>query len=396
MKNRGIFLVRFVVLIGLVISLIILFASHSLARIDADIPMVLYPKGGSPYDGFGFALSVKLGTMIVGAHVCDPFGVNSGAAYIFRRKSGQWIQQAMLVPEDGEDHAWFGWSVDVDGRRAVVGAYGRFEPVSTGAVYVFRRKGASWKQEAKIMATDTEIGDHIGCAVAISGTTIVAGAFGKGDSGKNSGAAYVFRRINGIWIQEAKLTPFDAAPRKQFGRSVAIDRNKIVVGCGGSGYVFEREGGQWIYKIKLANTGHVVAMSGNTIVTGKPMGDGYARHSGVVAVYKRIGGDWVLQATLSANDAADHDRFGDSVSIDRDTIAIGAWGDSPAGDFSGSAYVFRFQNNKWIQKKKLTSPFGEPHDYFGASVGVSGRTIFVGATSAFGYTGNSGAVFVFK
>lgn len=396
MKTTRIFYFRFLVLMGLVISLVTLVTSQSLLRIDTAVPKVLIPTDGSPNDFFGSALAVKSGTMIVGALGSDPLGVNSGAAYIFRRKGGEWNQQAMLVPEDGEDHAWFGCSVDVDGRRAVVGAYGRFEPVSTGAVYVFRRKGASWKEEAKIMATDTDIGDHIGCAVAISGKTIVAGAFGKGDAGKNSGAAYVFRRINGIWIQEAKLTAVDAAPRKQFGRSVAIDRNKIVIGGDSSAYVFEREGGQWIQKIKLERTGQIVAIDGKTIVTGKPLGYGNVRYSGVVSVYTRRGGSWIRKAVLSASDAADHDRFGDSVSIDGDTIAIGAWGDTPSGDFSGSAYVFRFQNNEWIQKKKLTSPLGEPHDYFGASVGVSGRTIVVGATSAKGAMVNSGAVFVFK
>lgn len=190
MKTKRIFYIGLIAIMALVISLVTLATSQSLMRIDAAEPKVLFPIDGSPYDFFGFALAVKSGTMIVGAHGSDPLGVNSGTAYIFRRKGGQWIQQAMLVPEDGEDHAWFGYSVDVDGRRAVVGAYGRFKPVSTGAVYVFRRKGASWKEEAKIMATDTDIGDHIGCAVAISGKTIVAGAFGRGDAGKNSGAAH--------------------------------------------------------------------------------------------------------------------------------------------------------------------------------------------------------------
>jgi hypothetical protein len=189
----------------------------------------------------------------------------------------------------------------------------------------------------------------------------------------------------------------DALPRKQFGKSVAVSGNTCVIGSGGSAYVFKHAGGgQWTHQAKLENSGHIVAISGKTIVTGKPGGHGNAKFSGVVTVYMLTGGEWIQQTVLSASDAMGHERFGDAIAIDRKTIAVGAWGDTPSGDFSGSAYVFRYQNNKWIQKKKLTSPSGKKHDYFGASIDVYGTTIVDGATSAKGASKGSGAVFLFK
>ena len=139
MKTKRIFYIGFIVTMALVISLVTLATSQSLMGIDTAEPKVIFPTEGSPNDFFGSALAVKSGTMIVGALGSDSFGVNSGAAYIFRRKGGEWIQQAMLFPEDGEDHAWFGCSIDVTGRTIVVGATSS-EGASgkSGAVFVFK------------------------------------------------------------------------------------------------------------------------------------------------------------------------------------------------------------------------------------------------------------------
>lgn len=387
MKRRNIYHMGLIVLVLLHVSLATLAASQLLAKTVAPIPQVIFPSEGE----CGWAIAVSGSTIIAGDDSASPFGLSSGAAHIFRRKSGQWIQQATLVPSDGEELAWFGRSVDVDGRIAVVGAPGPTSKVYlTGAVYVFRRKGGSWKEEAKLTAPIPEIRDRFGCSVAISGTTIVVGAKGKGHAGEKSGAVYVFKRINKIWIQEATLTPMDAAPGKQFGKSVDISRNKIVIGTGLSAYVFERKGGQWIEHSKLEGTGALVAISGKTIVVGKDRAE-------AAFVYKRKGGNWIQQATLKADESSSRDqRFGDEVAIDGDTIVIGDWGYTPAGKYSGSAYVFRYQGNEWIQKIKLTSPYAEPWDFFGASVGVYDKTIVVGATSADGARRNSGAIFVFK
>lgn len=386
MRRRNIYHIGLIILMLLLVSVATLEAPQLLAKTVASIPQILFPSEGS----CGWAFAVNRSTIIAGDYSASPFGLSSGVAHVFRRKSGQWIQEATLVPSDGEELAFFGRSVDVDRQIAVVGAPGPTIKVVAGAVYVFRRKGTSWKEEAKLTAPVPEIRDRFGCSVAISGTTIVVGAKGKGDAGKKSGAAYVFRRINKTWIQEAKLTPMDAAPGKQFGKSVDISRNIIVIGTGLSAYVFERKGGQWIEHSKLEGTGALVAISGKTIVVGKD-------RANAACVYRRRGGNWIQQATLRANDSSSRDqRFGDAVAIDGDTIVVGDPGYTPAGKYSGSAYVFRYQGNEWIQKEKLISPYTEPWDFFGTSVGVYDKTIAVGATSADGARRNSGAIFVFK
>ena len=164
------------------------------------------------------------------------------------------------------------------------------------------------KQYQKLVAIDSATGDYFGSSVSIDGDTMVIGAYADDDNGYTSGSAYVFTRTNGIWTQRAKLTASDAVANDYFGLSVSINGDTMVIGAmrdddkatdSGSAYVFTRD-------------------TPNNLASG-----------------------WTQVAKLTADDGAVSDWFGRSVSIDGDTVVIGAYSHDDNGSDSGSAYVFR-------------------------------------------------------
>ena len=103
--------------------------------------------------------------------------------------------------------------------------------------------------------------DHFGSAVAIDGDTMVVGADRDDDKSANSGSAYVFVRSGSTWTQQQKLTASDGYLDDNFGNSVAISGDTIVVGAErqgynelGAAYVFVRSGTTWTQQQKLAPT----------------------------------------------------------------------------------------------------------------------------------------------
>jgi FG-GAP repeat len=260
----------------------------------------------------------------------------------------------------------------------------------------------TFTQQQKLVGAGTVTNDLFGYSVAISGETIVVGAWlGDGAGGLDQGTAYVFVRSGGVWIQQQKLEAADAAASDRFGSSVAIGGETIVIGAAsddgagglaqGSAYVFVRTGGVWMQQQKLeaadaaANDrfGYSVAISGETVVVGTPGDDGAGvGNRGSAYVFVHSDGVWIQQQELLASDAAEADQFGKSVAISGETIVIGAW---LYGDIDkGSAYVFVRSGGVWIQQQRLEVADAEVFDGFGNSVAISGETIVVGEAEGVG------------
>jgi len=347
-------------------------------------------------------------------------------------------QQAYLKASNPGGGDYFGASVAIDGDTLVVGAYGESSDGTgpgndaaddAGAAYVFVRSGETWTQQAYLKASNPESDDRFGCSVAIDGDTIVVGAYAE-DSGdkndeenngaSNAGAAYVFVRSETSWTQQAYLKSCNIDPEDNFGWSVAVDGDFIVVGatgedCDGSSktnndasmsgaaYVYVRSGDFWVYKSFLkASTiealdffGFSVAIDGDTIVVGAygEDSDGTneanndAENSGAAYVFVFDGVFWKHKAYLKASNAEIKDYFGDSVAIDGDTIVVGASGENSDGtspdnndeDSAGAAYVFVNSGTAWTQQAYLKADNAGEYDNFGYSVCIDGDTIVAGA-----------------
>jgi hypothetical protein len=474
-------------------------------------------------DYFGYSVSISGDTIVVGAPREDSnqttitnglsTGGNNpnslsdqGAAYVFRRTGTLWANEAYLKAPNADIGDQFGYFVSISGDTIVVGANqedsnqttitnglatGGNNPDSNanhGAAYVFRRTGSIWTNEAYLKAPNADAGDFFGYSVSISGDTIVVGANQEdsnqttitngtqtinGTGATNSGAAYVFRRTGTTWENEAYLKAPNSEGFDQFGSSVSISGDTIVVGsrlensnqttitngtltisgtgASGSGavYVFKRNGTTWANEayLKAPNAessdifGHSLSISGDTIVVGAYFEDSNqttitngtltingtgANDSGAAYVFRRVGSTWINEAYLKAPNADAGDFFGESVSISGNTIVVGATRDDSnqttitngtltingigASD-SGAAYVFSRTGSTWLNESYLKAPNAGASDQFGISVSISEDTIAVGAnqedsnqititngtlTNSNNLVGDSGAVYVFR
>jgi FG-GAP repeat len=371
----------------------------------------LTASDGAASDRFGASVAIDGDTVVAGARLDDDAGTFSGSAYVFVRSGSSWTEEAKLAASDAAAGDQFGASVAISGDTAVVGA--RLDDgagTDSGSAYVFVRSGTTWSQQKKLIASDAAAEDLFGWSVAVSGNTVVVGAFSDDDRGFGSGSAYVFVRSGSSWSQQQKLTASDGAVNDTFGVSVAVDGDTAVVGAhldddaggnAGASYVFQRSGSSWTEEAKLIASdaaiitgefGFSVAVSGDTAVVGAPSDDDAGPRSGSAYVFMRSGSSWTEEAKLTASDAEMDDRFGDSVAIDGDTVVVGAPGDSNA---SGSAYVFVRSGSSWTQQQKLTASDAAQGNSFGASVAIDGDTVVVGASLDDDAATDSGSAYVF-
>ncbi len=383
---------------------------------------------GAADDDFGRSVALSIDTVVVGAD-SDTIGANAGqgSAYVFTRGGAVWTQQQKLTANDGAAGDHFGVSVAISGDTVVVGANlaDIFPNVDQGAAYVFTRSGAVWTPQQKLTANDGAANDFFGVSVTLSGDTVVVGAYFD-DSGANTdqGSAYVFTRgftsSGAVWTLQQKLTAADGAARDQFGCSVAISGDTVVVGAylddigytnQGSAYVFTRgltpSGAVWTQQQRLtANDGAAddqfgvsVALSGDTLVVGAWFDDiGAFANQGSAYVFSRADSMvWRQQRKLTADDGAAFDQFGFSVALSGDTVVVGAVGDDTgANSNQGSAYAFVIRANDLVQQQPLTAADGAALDAFGNAVAVSGDTAVVGAPfDSIGANGAQGSAYIF-
>ncbi|MCH8305825.1 MAG: choice-of-anchor D domain-containing protein, partial [Candidatus Marinimicrobia bacterium] len=192
----------------------------------------LLASDGAAFDEFGKSVAISGDYAVVGAPFDSDNGTNSGSAYLFNRTDTTWAQEAKLLPSDGAALDFFGWSVSISGDYAVVGSRDDDDNgTNSGSAYLFKRTDTTWAQEAKLLASDGAAFDLFGFSVAISGDYAAVGAFADDDNGSNSGSAYLFKRTDTTWVQEAKLLASDGAADDFFGFSVSISGDYAAVGA---------------------------------------------------------------------------------------------------------------------------------------------------------------------
>jgi hypothetical protein len=382
-------------------------------------------------------------------------------------------QQAFIKASNTNPNDWFGYSVAIDGSTLVVGApregssatgingnQDNNSEAKSGAAYVFERINGNWFQQAYLKASNTGADDNFGWSVDIYQDTIVVGAKGEDSSGvgvngsqannnlESSGAAYVFKKVNDLWSQQAYIKASNTGAGDEFGHSVAIDKNTIVIGSineqsaatgtngnqadnslnnSGAAYVFENNHNTWsqVAYVKASNTGandlfgYAVAISNEIIVIGAKgeaslssgiNGDQFDNSdasAGAAYVFTISEGNWSQEAYIKANMPSGADQFASSVAIDGFNMVIGAHAEDTNGGNAGAGYVFNRSNGIWSQVALLYGSNTSVSDSFGWSVAISGSIIMVSANEedsiATGVNGDqddnsrnsAGAVYVF-
>jgi hypothetical protein len=348
--------------------------------------------------GVSVKVAVSGDTLVAGAFGDDDFGADSGSAYFFRSDDeGVWTETAHVTASDGAAGDLFGGAVAIAGGTAVVGACGDDDNgIDSGSAYVFRSIEGTWMQVAKLTPADGAAEDRFGCAVAVSGDTIVIGARGDDDHGTDSGSAYVFRENSaGDWEEIFKLTDADGADGDWFGRAVGISGETIIIGaprdgyppcgeCGpyGSAHIFHEEGeASWSLSRRVSAVwatafGSRVAIDGDTAVV-------------CAAVVRRDGaGQWSAAEPLALTVSGG--LTGVAVCGDRIAVRLGGWGGgsdpgkgnpgTPFGNPGGCPWQVRTQvyeddgNGDWTLVTSVT-----PSGRSGPSVALSEAFVLVGA-----------------
>ncbi len=357
---------------------------------------------------FGRSVSISGETIVAGALGDSVSGTNSGAAYVFARAGTTWSQEQKLTAADASALDYFGSVVSVDVDTILIGAYGDDDRGSeSGSAYVYTRTVRSWDLQQKLTASDAGADDSFGDSVAISGDTVVIGASADENS---TGSAYVFTRSSGVWSQQDKLTASDRSEGDRFAGRVAVSGDTVAVGANwdgyyggtapGAAYAFVRSEGAWSQHQKLSGAniaegdqfGSSVVISADTVVVGGSNDDEGGDVCGAIWVLKQTESGWVDLQKLIPSDPGEWKGLGDSVSISGDTILAGAPLDSDNGDFSGSAYVFTSTGGVWSQQQKILAPDGAADDWFGIASCIYGDTAIIGSFADESYTG---AAYVF-
>ncbi|UCD74924.1 MAG: hypothetical protein JSV91_14195 [Phycisphaerales bacterium] len=318
----------------------------------------LTASDGAEGDEFGYAVAIDGVVAVVGAPDDDDQGDDSGSVYVFRHDGVDWIEEAKLTASDGAVGDDFGAALALRDNTLIIGAHlDDDNGEDSGSVYVYRYDGANWMEEAKLTASDGESDDDFGGNIAIGGgpgsEITVIGAYRDDDNGSDAGAAYVFRFDGTNWVEQAKLVASDGQPSDLFGAAVAVDDDVALIGASwddeteancGSAYIFRYDGANWNEDVKLLASdgavmdffGWAVAIDGDAALIGASYDDDHGTKSGSAYLFRYDGTEW-FEVKITAADGAAQDMFGQSVAIKEDTIVIGASGDN-AG--SGAMYIY--------------------------------------------------------
>ncbi len=350
-------------------------------------------------DSFGCAVAVSESAaadyVIVGNEMYTGW---TGSAYVYRRDrsagSDPWKYQktlSILAPVPLASSS-YGYSVDVNGSQAVVGA--DFDTGNQGAIFIYEYEAGDWAQKGKFPGASAV--DRLGYSVAITADTVVAGAPFNTLAGTGAGRVDIFTKSGGTWSSGGSVFANDAKASSSFGKAVDIDGNLMIVGSpdfdvttsGNQGkvYIFQKSASWSVQAIaqpslSISNGyGQTVSIRGSDAFAGTPTTPAF------VEVYSNPSGSWTNAAVTAKGSG-----FGTSVAVGSEYAVVGAPQES--GN-SGLAYIYRKTGSVW-------SPYGPPlplssvpaNSFFGCAVAISDNYCVIGAKGN-GAPG-SGAVYIY-
>lgn len=344
--------------------------------------------------------------------------------------------------KQSDEHDYFGQSIALGDGLLFVGApkddtdyasptIPNNDSNSSGIVYLYRKDyNGDWYVSGTLIGDDTDIYDNFGTAMALDGQRLVVSA----DYANSRGAVYVFgENASGEWVQQAKLTPDIQSSDDNFGISVALDGDTMVVGASGedsgdatdpedgsvtasgAAYIFEFDGSSWQQTAYLksdeiqasARFGEVVAISGTRVWVGAPETDnGSDTNVGRVIEFRKTGSNWGLHAGYWGEGS--DDKYGKALASNSAFVAVGAqYADMPLAN-AGKVYLVDIADDNWASPTVITAATPAYNMGFGSSLAFSNHHLVVGAFSEDGSgnnidppddgtkISNSGAAFVFE
>ena len=376
---------------------------------------VVYPDIADG-DFMGRAVAISGDLAIVGAPFDDAGAVtNQGSVSFYMFNGTNWVFTQKISEAAGGANDNFGISVAINGNYAFVGIPGDMVGANAnqGSVNVYFYNGSTWILVAKLTDPAGQPNDAFGASVAVSGTVAIVGAPTDDGTFTNEGSVSFYQLLLGSWILKQKMVDSTPEADNYFGTSVSISGNYAVVGVPyddiaaqadrGSDSVFFNNGSNWVFTQKMTNTysvidaefGASVSISGNYLVVGAPKdGSGAYQNQGSASFYRYNGTTWVVMNRFIEFDTFD-DEFGSSVSISGDYAIVGAWRENqfhPISGDEGSATIYLRVGLGWQRQQKFVKPgVNDQNASLGFGVGIDGtsKRFVVGEPGYANYSGNA-------
>ncbi len=335
-----------------------------------------------------------------------------------------------LLASDGMAQDRFGYQIAASGDTLVAGAWGVDDMGSdSGAIYLYERNLGgpnNWGEVKKITPFDGEAIDNFGWTVTLQGDTLIVGSQKDDDNFADSGSVYIYERNIGgpeNWGLLKKIYASDGEAGDWYGATVTLVGDTLVVAAlkdddmgvdSGSIYIHERNQGgvnNWGQVTKIVASdgvtldrfGKFISLESDTLVVGAPNRDGDAGGAYIFGRNQGGANNWGEIKILLPADVAPVDRFGGSVSVDGDFVVVSSWADDDFGDQSGSVFLYgRNQGgvDNWGLIKKINSSEASAYDQFGFRTAIKGDLLLISSLNEdnglnFATDGDSGAVYLF-
>lgn len=352
---------------------------------------------------FGSSVALEGTNLIVGSQYDDTHASSSGSAHYFTASGTTWAWQQKLSSPEIRTNDLFSYSVDISGNHLVVGVPRRdlLSAPDAGVAFTYSLAGGSWNTQTRLSGELLDLGaagDNIGLSMDIDGDWAIIGAPTDDDASiPNTGAVYFLERTNELWAYHSKIINPLYGTDGRFGIAVSISGNKAAVGAdynewagyisGGTVNVFTRSSTGWSETALITETydfnnqfGRSVAIDGSRLVIGSPGFNGYR---GMVKLYQEVGPNWNLQAQFTSPTPQANAYYGYSVAISGTRFIVG----EPRLDYTyfivgtvndcGAAYIYEQSGNTWPMVKSYIGQYTS--ERMGCAVALDGTTAVIGA-----------------
>ncbi len=312
-------------------------------------------------DQWGSALSISGDRIAVGAYNDDSLAIRAGSVSILEFDGTNWVETEKILASDGDMNDWFGDAISLDGERLAIGAQ-RDEKTCfsdfAGSVYIYDYDGTDWNETVKLDPLAAGCNEIFGSDISLDGDRLAVGSYSAdyGSGLPNAGAIYIFDYDGTDW-NDTVLVPVTQQANAWVGWSIALDGDRVAAGAllqdnalaqsGGVVYVWDFDGADWnetLIEPTLANEdqdfGWSVALHNDTLIVGARHDDDNGVESGAIYLFTHnAGGSWNQQKVL-ANNGAGEDEFGSGVAIEGERVfASAAKRTNVNGNEAGELYI---------------------------------------------------------
>jgi len=345
---------------------------------------------------FGSSVAISDQYAIIGSKSDNQAITMGGSACIYEKNDGKWVFIQKFVGSNPHKNDYLGGSVAVSGNFVFAGAQGYdYDEIykDMGIVYVYQRQeSGDWIQTQTLAPDSIDDSHKFGCAMATSNMQIIVGAYGNSNE---SGKAFLFELENDQWIQRQCLTPEIPDIGGRFGIAVDIDNDYIIVGAylgydyQGAAYIYQKQESDWkqieLFKSpvldQISHFGYAVSINDHYAAVGSKSERQVAniRNTGAVYVYQRNENTWEQMPKLLEDDLQKDDKFGVSLALEGNILAVGGTKLDSNIENSGAVNIYRIEENSFTFLRKIAAQ--QPHfeDYYASSLAMTHDMILIGA-----------------